>query len=168
MEKTLVKKYIDTFGIENVIIITDNTKVYRNGQGRNLIIDLDKEVCHSICFENEDRSVAGKGMFELESFEFGEIQFMSCNASVKNLEDFLQTLILDKTITIEKAESIVNGFKGYVKAYMTRDEQSVLADTTLEPGDEDFEKYKYHNVPTQDKTEYIGSLNTPIYRKNDN
>lgn len=168
MDKALIKKYIDVFGIDNIIIITDNTKVYRNGEGRHLIVDLDKEVCHSICFENEDKSISGNNIFEIESFEFGEVQFMSSNTSADKLKDFLQVLIIDKSITIDKANSIVDNFKNYAKMYMYKDKQSVLADTSLKPGDPDYKKYKYDNVPTQDKTEYKGSLNIPIYRKNDN
>ena len=111
MEKDTIKFYVDLFGIDKIIIITDNLKDYKNGEGKKLFIDYDKEIMHSISAAGETTSFKGSNLFEIETFQFSEIQFISCRGNAEELKLITDKLKDDGLITEDERKETIKFFQ---------------------------------------------------------
>lgn len=127
----LIKLYRDVFGLEELIVISDNVKVYKQAQGRRLIFDDTNRMVHSIAINTDGKNFGTQNLFQMESFMYDQVQFMSNYGGPKEVElmlDKLQELgVLDNKAREEMVKYFKDSF-AFINGYGTNPYKDVVSD----------------------------------------
>jgi len=151
----LIKLYRDTFGDEELIVISDNVKVFKNAEGRRLIFDEDSRMIHSIAVNTDGSNFGVQNLFQFESLMYDQVQFMNNYGGGKELSVLLDKLKEINVIDEDKRLELVNYFKSrfaFVDGYGNKPYEDV--------NDKDRSYIDKERIPTNDDGEILTSKDT--------
>jgi len=109
----LVKLYKDKFGIDDLVIVSDNVKIYKESQGRRLIFDDSNRMIHSIEVNTDGTNFGVPHLLHFESFMYDQVQFMGNYGDAPELVTMLDMLESQGCIDKTKRNELIKYFQDH-------------------------------------------------------